>query len=234
MNKNAHKKFLIAYFFLLLFLPYITMGFFYNVNKGYSLYNFIFLYFLGSYLNKYKIEKSIIFNSFSTKKIRMILLFLYLLTGIFNFLLYNFSFNLGNIDSRTAKYFASIIYDGFQAYNNPFTIFESIFLFSYFCLLDMKQSNLINYISKNVLGCYLISDNLFFGKYIYKFLKYNKNYYSFDIIPKTIFLSLILVVFFSIIESIRMKISKKMFNLKIFRNFKNIIINYINEFYKKN
>ena len=63
ISKKFYQKFLIVGFLIFCIVPTITGGEFF-FNNGYSLYNFIYLYFVGAYLRIYPLEKSYMFKIF--------------------------------------------------------------------------------------------------------------------------------------------------------------------------
>lgn len=78
-DKKKHKRIIILLFLILSILTTITKQEMYNNNCGYSLGNFILLYFIGAYLRKYPIEKSRFFLNVSNSARRLIFLCLFFL-----------------------------------------------------------------------------------------------------------------------------------------------------------
>ncbi len=226
IDNKKYKKIILVYFILLIFMPYITNGEFYNVDSGYSLINFVFLYLLGAYLKKNPIQDSYHFKKCSKNKIKLILLNLYIFTAFVNFLIYIFGNNLINFDNDLVKYIGSNLINGFLAYNNPLLIAGCVAFFLYFSLLDFKN-RYINIISKYVLGCYLITENNYIRDILYNSIGFNKMHYSITIIPKLFLFVFIVFICCILIEAIRQFIFRKVYNLKISGKFREKCKNYI-------
>lgn len=226
IDKTKFKKTLLLYFFILLFLPYITNNEFYDVKNGYSISNFIFLYLIGAYLHKYPIEKKSYFKNYSHNYIKLLFFILYICLAFINFLFDN----LGNMmllsNNKLLTYIGNIIINGFISYINPILIIESIFYFSYFSILDF-QNKFINIISKYVLGIYLITENKLVRSKIFKDLNFNQSYYTIKIIPRLFITCICVFIICIFIEFIRQKvfefIYKRNFSFKFRRKCKDYI-----------
>ena len=68
LKKDEFKNLILIGFIIFCITPYITNSMFFE-NSGYTLYNFIYLYFLGAYLKKYPLEKNEHFKKMDKKKI---------------------------------------------------------------------------------------------------------------------------------------------------------------------
>lgn len=167
LDKADYQKLLIASFVLFSIIPYITSNRLFD-NGGYSLYNFIYLYFIGAYFRKYKIiEEKIISNPFK-RKLQVLLVALFLLFGFTNFFCYKVSFAISEIHPLINGTF------GFSrimslAYSNPFIIIQTVVFFLFFATLDFR-SKIINRLSRYTLEVYLIHDSCFVRQTIYKWL----------------------------------------------------------------
>lgn len=85
-NKNDFRKILLVLFLIISVLPSLTAQVAFDNNNGYSLSNFILLYFIGAYLRLYfDINK---FKKFSIVSIRLFLVFIFLAMSLFNVLFY--------------------------------------------------------------------------------------------------------------------------------------------------
>lgn len=205
IDKTKFKKTLILYFVILLFLPYITNNEFYDIKNGYSLSNFIFLYFLGAYLHKYPIQKKSYFKNYSHNYEKLLFLLLYICFSFLNFLIDNLGNTMTLTNNVILTYFGNIIITGFISYNNPILIMESIFYFTYFSVLEF-QNKYINIISKYVLGIYLITENTLVRSKIYNYLGFNQSYYTIRIIPRLFITIICVFIICIIIEFLRQKI----------------------------
>lgn len=72
IDKEKHKKIILLLFLIFSVLPFLTQQEFFPNNRGFSLTNFILLYFIGSYLTKYPIENSHLLKG-TTANLRKIL-----------------------------------------------------------------------------------------------------------------------------------------------------------------
>lgn len=110
-------------------------------NNGYTLGQFIFLYFVGAYLSKYS---KIIQNH------RWIYFAIYILTSL------GWSmFTIAKLNGETFSIGPLSIWSPFT-YNNPFILVSAI---SFFCFIMTFKFNIpcINYIAKSTLSVYLLS-----------------------------------------------------------------------------
>lgn len=167
LDKKEYQKLLIVLFTLFCVIPYFTGNKIFD-NNGYSLYHFIFLYFIGAYFRKFSIiEEKILKNPFK-KKIQLLLVFCFILCIVINTIMYRLSFSLCDINTITdvmANHFISKAF----AYSNPITVIQSIVFFLFFGTLNFK-SKMVNAISKLTLEVYLIHDNRLIRQYLYNWL----------------------------------------------------------------
>lgn len=116
---------------------------FVNFN-GYSIFQAIWLYFLGYWLRN---------NQHITRKISSIfLIVLYLAAAV------------TLVKSLEVERFSEVKWD---AYNNPLVVVMSLALFICFTRIRLR-SRVINCIAAASLGCYLLQDGLFGGKFMYE------------------------------------------------------------------
>jgi len=225
INKKQYQKMLIALFLITSLLPYITGGYFLNVNNGYSLYYMIFLYFTGAYLNKYPLNKEKIFKKFSEKKFLKIFIISYLSFCLINFCLYKFASIFIN-KGELLSYFAGIITYNFLSYNNPLILFASI---SYFLIFTcFKVSNkYINKFAGLMFGVYLIHENNYIKIQMYQKFGFLVNGYGYRVIPKIFIVALIILVVCTLIEFIRQTIFKYIYNLKISQTYRKKYRSYV-------
>ena len=226
MNKKQYQKFLLVLFFMLSFLPFITGNNAYS-NDGSNLTNFLFLYFIGAYLRKYPMKEWYIFKNLSTNMYRVILIFTFLLTIIFNYSLAQTNGLLRGTSSLFNELFGGMS-DMTRAYSNPFIIIQSIAYLCFFGTLNFKN-RIINNISKLVIGVYLIHDNKYVRYKLYDWFKIGSTFSnSYKILIYILFVSIIIFVSCSIIEYIRQMLFKfiynRKFSYKIRQKYKNWIV----------
>ena len=212
-SKDRHKKIILA-LFIISVLSYLTLDEFFDITRGYSVLSFIMLYFIGSYLHKYPIEKSNMFKSFSKNKIILLSIFLYVFLAIVNMLLNNFGSTISNIPNSIVQYYSKVILDGYTAYSNPLIIIGAISYFIFFSQLEIK-SKVINFFSKHVLGVYLITENVIFRVWMYKFLGYGPAYYTYKDVLIAFGYSVLVMLGCILIEFIRSLIFKFFYKRKI-------------------
>jgi surface polysaccharide O-acyltransferase-like enzyme len=213
-DKRKMKMIIVTNFILLSFLPYITKGQFYQVSGGYSLYNFVLLYFMGAYIRKYPIDKNYFVKYFTKNAQRILLLMsVFIFAGI-NFLLYYFGSNIQSSSNNLVREIGSIFTNGFSSYNNPLLIIQSVCYFSLFTVFEFKNK-FINKISVSTFGVYLLSDNFYVRGWLYKFLGFTKDHYNIKILFYLAICCLVVFIVCILIEMLRQFIFKIIYNLKI-------------------
>ena len=237
LNAKQFKRLIIVGFIINSIIPTITGGEFF-LNNGYTLYNFIYLYLLGAYIRKYPIDKSSFFNKFSKKKVFLIMITVFILCVLLNFLIYIIGGKIENIN-KGFELISIYIKRGSLAYTNPLIIIQAVAYFYIFTNISIK-SKLINKISGLMLGVYMIHCNDYVTAYIYKWLGIvDGNYNSIRFIINIFGAAILIFVVCSIIEYIRQilfrfiykrklscKIREKYYNLckKIIIAFKGMIV----------
>ena len=129
--------------------------------------------------------------------------------------------------------FAGYIVNTYRHYSNPLIVIQSISYFCLFASLSIKYNKFINALGATTFGVYLIHDNNLVRGIIYKgFLLSNKKFYSYKIIIYIILVAIIIYITCTIIEIIRQKLFKIIYNLKLSKRIRNKYYNYINSFKK--
>lgn len=190
INKKQHG--ILITIMLIVFSVYPT--FIDNItilDNGNGIISFIMLYFIGSYINKYNINK---------RKIWIYLIF-YILMQAMTYILAINDYNK--------------IYP--FAYNTIFNVLGSVFLFLAFSKLNIK-SKIINKISKHTLGIYLMHVNIFIRVYMWRTILKTGEYYTRNsLILNCVFSVLAVFIGGLIIDFIR----EKLFNVTIEKILKN-------------
>lgn len=155
MTKYQFRKWLV-----ILFVINVYLGWFWgnSVNyKGYNVANFIFLYYIGRYLNHYcPVHESK----------RFLYVIVYLSCAIL----------LGCVGAYGSwKEVTDLNYSLTEKYNNPILIIESIALLYVFLTIRV-QSRFINWLATSVLAVYLIHQNPYVDEWITDYL--NSHFYS--------------------------------------------------------
>ena len=179
-DKKTFQRMLIVLFIVFSIIPTITGGLFF-ANNGLTLYQFIYMYMIGAYLKKYPLKKSYIFKQISNNKYKIILISVFIVCLLSNYILYNYSYSLLNVNTIT-KEIGKNIQDVGLLYSNPLVIIQSIAFFLYFGTFVIN-SKFINKIATLTFGIYLIHDNNFIRDLLYLWLKVDGRYiYSYTFI----------------------------------------------------
>lgn len=227
ISKKFYQKFLIVGFLIFCIVPTITGGEFF-FNNGYSLYNFIYLYFVGAYLRIYPLEKSYMFKIFSKKLYRVIMICIFTGCVFLNNIIFYFGEYITGINSLF-DLISSYINNFSLAYSNPIVIIQSIAYFCIFTSLDVK-SKFINKCSDLMLGVYFIHENNYMRKIIYKWPSIvNINIESIKFIPYVILAAIIIFVSCMIIEKLRLLLFKLIYNFKISKKIRDKYYEWINQ-----
>lgn len=153
MHQKMHFNLLLVLFMFFCIWQFIEKIEVLGVNGGFGLVYFLFLYFLGSYINKYK---------FITKKITAkTYLILYITIAVLNTLIFIYGTNY-NPELFIFKHITRL-----YSYNSPLVLLMSYCIFQFFNNIKI-QSSLINLTSKYVFGIYLIHDNPLIREILWK------------------------------------------------------------------
>lgn len=216
INRKQFQKYLLVLFFMISILPTLTMQEAFNNAYGYSLSNFILLYFIGSYLRLYPVNiKKISINLKQT-----LLIFGFCTLGFISLAFHYFSLYIQNFNSVT-NYISQIL-GNMYCYDSPLVILQTVFYFLIFKNMNIKNNRIINIISKTTLGVYLIHTNHLILSYVYKyfgFTSYMKS--STKILILFIVHSVVLFILCSIIELIRIYLSRLLSKRKIVKKIGN-------------
>ena len=230
IDKKYYNKLLITLFIILSIIPFFTNNRGFD-NTGYTLYSFVFLYFIGAYLRLYNIKESYLFKLLSNNLYRIILVFLFLFITCFNYLLGEYSVILQSQSVYMNEFFSNFS-QNFN-YSSPIIIIQSIVYFLFFENINFKNK-FINKISSLTLGIYLISDNIIIRSFIYDFIGLrNHNIEHFSYIIHVFILSILIFIICLIIEFIRQCIFKFIRNRKKYIMLKDKINNFPKTIYLK-
>lgn len=206
INRNEYRVLLLILFITCSIIPRVTLNSFFDNSDGYSLIQFIFMYLIGAYLNKYGIERSInIFGKniiIPNKAIKFLIL--YLLIGTIKYLLnyigyrlciYNSSF-LNIIGKYLSYSFDKLIYD------DPLIIIQSISYFMFFAKINIK-SRIIYFFAKSTNEIYLFHMNVNIRSNLYLFFGLSLNQYTYKSLPMAILIALSICLIGSLIYYFR-------------------------------
>lgn len=231
MDKKQFKTLLITLFIFFSIIPIITGNNTFSVNDGFSLYQFVFMYFLGAYLNIYPIEKSRLFKGLNKEKVKIMLISLFCTLVVFNVSLLFLGKHLATFNSNIFNEISGYLINCFRCYCNPIVIIQTICYFLFFRSLDIK-SKLINKIGKFTFGVYLIHDNEILRQLLYKWMKIDIGtmIYSKRILIKIFVCAIIIYFICTIIEAIRYNLFRFISKLKVSKKISNKFDNFISNF----
>ena len=219
-NKKQHLCILCILFLVFSILSTVTRQVAFNNNRGYSLANFIFLYFIGGYLKKYPIEHNMIFSHLSTNLRKVIFAALFFLLAFFNVTIYIFGSELVKIDSTVFQEFGYIFLDSFTSYCSPIVILQTISYFLFFRELKIRN-RIINKISSCTFGIYLIHENNQISSVLYdKIGLLSKHTYHYNLIPKILIIAICIFLVCWVIDYVRQTIFKLIYKTKIIKKIR--------------
>lgn len=231
LDKKTYQKLLIVLFIILSIFPYVTGNQIYP-NDGFTLYNFVILYLIGAYLRRYPLKESYLFKNLSNNCFQIFTIVVFFACIIINYSFNRTAYSILGTNSLFDMFGYNII-NMTRAYSNPIVIIQSLAFFTLFGTLNFK-SKLINRLSKLTLGVYIIHDNLYIRRNIYKWIGIDGlEVISYKYIIYAILAALIIYIGCSFIECIRQLIFKSISKLKISRKIKENYYNYIRNIYIK-
>lgn len=217
-SKKDLKKLIAVLILVFSILPYISKGKTLD-NDGFTLYNFVLLYFIGAYLRKYPVRDWYIFKNISKNLFQIICIAVFLGCALFNFLLTRFGASIlsyGNIFNEIGSnlnYFPPI-------YSSPFVIIQSVAYFCFFGTLNFR-SKFINKLSALTFGVYLLHDHRKLRYHIYIWTKINNGpISSYKFIPFLLVMVILIYIVCSIIEWIRQVLFKFIYNRNISKKWR--------------
>ncbi len=217
-SKKDLKKLIIVLFLLFSILPYIT-GMKAFDNNGFTLYNFVLLYFIGAYLRKYPVRDWYIFKNVSKNLFQIICISVFIGCALFNFLLTRFGASILSY-SNIFNEIGSNLNRFPPIYSNPFVIIQTIAYFCFFGTLNFK-SRIINKLSSLTFGVYLLHDHYQLKHYIYIWTKINNGpIESYKFIPFLFIMVLLIYIVCSIIEWLRQILFKFIYNRNISKKWR--------------
>ena len=230
MSQKQHRRFVIILFVLFSIIPWMTRSQI-IINDGTTILNFILLYFIGSYLGKYKIKDNYHFRIYSDNKRQFIILTLLIISILVSFSLKPLSVYFSSFDNSFLKFISEVLTTSLTSFSSPFIIVQSILYFLFFVTLHIK-SKFINKLSSLMLGVYLVHENTFVYNYIYQFLPtgVSGTLTSYKVVLAVFIFSIIIFILSAFIEFLRQKLFALFNKFKIVKNLKIKINNYITNF----
>lgn len=213
-SKKSLQKVILTLFIIISVLSTVTRDVFYNTLTGRSLCTFILLYFIGAYIRNYPISDSYFMKPFSNNAKRLIYFSTYLFAAImstFCWLGYTYLHPLGAFANEVG----SILSFNHVSYASPIVIIQSIGYFLYFSTLNFKNK-FINKVSSSTLAVYLISENIFLREMIYDKIGLTKiTNITISLILEILIATIVIFIICTLIEILREKIFRLIYNSKI-------------------
>lgn len=219
-DKKRMKTIILCCFMCFSILPFITGNLFFPTD-GFSVYQFVFMYFVGAYIRKFDFNKEFMKKNNITQK-RFLYIVVYILCAVFNFSLFCTQLVMNGLSSNISQYIGGILSLYNRLYNNPLIVIQSISLFLLFGTYNFKNK-IINKISSLTFGVYLIHESYYMRINLYKWIGIDKGHmlYGKTLILKAFIWIIIIFVLCSIIEWIRQLLFKMISKLKIARKIDN-------------
>lgn len=179
-----------------------------DIESGYSLYNFIYLYLIGAYINIFFKNKKL--NSY-------VLMCIYLSSSL---LLATFNVCVSKLVGHNW---------GHYSYNFILIFISSLTLFLFFRELKIKN-NLINKLSGLTFGVYIIHEHPYIRKRIYNIFNYKEHFNNNDFILYAILVICTIYTLSMLIEYIRQCLFTHIpkCNINFYDKIKNVIVNKLN------
>jgi len=231
MNQKTHRKLIIMSILCFSIFSFLSSNSF-GSNDGFTVIQFVILYFIGAYLAKYPIENNIHFKNYSKNKLQLLLFFGFIIFTLINYLFYNFGIILEKQTTQITPFLGNQITNYAMHYNCVFVLLQTVCYFLFFKTLTI-QSKIINFISKLTLGVYLVHDNPYIQILIYKYLRFDTGNVLITnpkIIIKVLVFALLIFIISAFIEYIRQLIFKFIKKIKISKKVRNNFYKYINDF----
>lgn len=228
LNRRQYRISLVVMFLMFSILSAITKQEIFTVvtvNNGFSIVSFVFLYFIGAYFRNYPIEDMYIGKKYSKKLLQLCFIIGFFLLALFNFSLHVVSSQLLSA-GQLCNYFANIIFYSFDKYDNPLVVLGTICYFRIFYFMDIK-STFVNKISSAAFGIYLIHENTLMRDTLYKIFRFPKYVFSSRIFIHILSVAIIIFVVCCVIDLIRQKLFKIVYNFKISKWWRQKYQNYL-------
>lgn len=213
LDKKEFKKLIGCLVLCFSVLPFLTGNLLFSTN-GYSVYQFVLMYFIGAYIRKFNLNKNLL-KKINISQKRVIYIVIFILCTIFNFSLIYLQKQMAVLDSNILNSLANIMKDYSIFYNNPLVIIQAISLFLLFGTFDFKNK-VINKISSLTFGVYLIHESYYMRMNLYKWIRIDngKMIYGKSILLKVFVCAIIIFILCAIIEWIRQLLFKLISKLR--------------------
>lgn len=211
LNKKEHLKLIIILFILFSCISTLTNQRTIS-DTGFSIVHFVYLYILGAYLNKYNVLDTIK-EKIKNRNISIVLIRMYIVCGLINFLLYGlFSNALAFTHKGILFEISNTMVNNLFYYQTPILIIQSIAYFLFFNTFSFTN-NLVNKVSSCILSVYLITENNLVRTNMYKLLDIYKYSNTNKLLLVVAIYSILIILVCIIIELIRKYIMKNIYKI---------------------
>ncbi len=210
MEKKEFSRFIIIQIILLSIIPIITDSRFIQ-NTGYSIINFILIYYLGAYFKRYPLRESKLFKNISKIKLRFVFIILFFVLASINIGLYYLGDVIIKSNNELLLSIGTAFRNSFLFYSNPIIILQSCVYCFFFESLNIK-SKFINWLASYTFVVYIIHDNALIRSKVYEWLDVTRYGASKRALIVLIVSALIIYICCIVIETIRRMI------FKVFKN----------------
>lgn len=225
MPQKEYKKLLFIMFLLFSIIPYISNQVVLK-NNGFTVVQFVFMYFIGGYLKKYPLNENYHLKNWSVHKKQFFYIIMFFSFFFFNFLIFQFAGVLLSFPNSLLQEIGTYFLNAKSIYSNPFIVMQSVFYFLFFSTLNFRNRK-INFISKVVLDVYFVHDNLYVKPIFYNFIRTSS---WFSLGPVNVLL--LIFLFTLLIFIIGIGIGLVRYYLFLFIDKRKWVIRFKNWFYK--
>ena len=194
---------------------------------------------MGSFFGKYKLENSSLFCNKTKNQRQIVLIFLFIFFLFIDFLISISSHFIDGFSGVFVNYVRDILFQSSRYYSIPLIIIKSILFLFIFETIEIKNerlSKIITKFSSFMFGVYLVHDNYFVCKFLYKSLPFGVegNLYGYSTIIRILIYSLVIFVISLLIEFIRQVIFNLVYKTKINKRISNKLYSYYDSIEIKN
>ena len=228
-DKKGLLKVIIILFILFSIIPTLTYDGVIYTGEGHSIFIFILLYFIGAYIKLHPIDKTHVFDKLSNTAKTNLYFVGFISLAFLSLLFYVMSVQLGKgTDNKIVLFISSVFFNFYNSFGSPIIIIQSLFYFLFFGTLHIKN-NIINMISRCVLGIYLIHENIYVRDNLYKVIPFFKtNYFGYKQLAMVFLVAILIFIICLFFETIRKLLTKLFLKPRIIKKMIQMIKNYFN------
>lgn len=226
MTQKQFRKLLLLGFATFSILPMIS-GDLITSNGGYTVLQFVMMYFLGAYLGKYKVTENFHFKYYSKPKLQTIFFISYFLFGFLNLAVSSYGSSLAALDQPLLSFLGNNIQSRRLTYSNPIVILQTVCYFEFFSTLTFRSKK-INRLSAYCLGAYLLTEHFLVQPWLYQFLKVDiTHFFGLRSMLRIFIVSVIILLTGILVEFLRKSIAQFLAKRKPFVTLKQKISSFV-------